>query len=315
MAKPYMCGDEIAVHVPDGGCDCNYTIQLVESEDYAFAYNLLLDGEQVGDTITIPFDKVVIEGEIVVEGDNVFLDLTIDNQQEHVFVPFDYFSATYYNKEEVDDLIQAVSEDGYIVVSSLPAEGDMRYIYLLDNGDNTYTQYVWDVASSDWIDLGNTGIDLDNYYTKAQIDNLFNAKMLEIYPVGAIYMSASSTNPSNLFGGTWVQIKDTFLLAAGDTYTADDGTHTTATGGEATHKLTVSEMPSHTHTQNPHRHGLAHKMSSGTGSQYAYTQTANRTQFDPVTDYTTAVNQNTGGNGAHNNMPPYLPIYVWKRTV
>ena len=39
-----------------------------------------------------------------------------------------------------------------------------------------------------------------------------------VYPVGAIYMSVNNTNPGNLFGGTWEQIKDRFLLSAGDTY-------------------------------------------------------------------------------------------------
>ena len=63
----------------------------------------------------------------------------------------------------------------------------------------------------------------------------------KVYPVGAIYMSVNSTNPKALFGGTWVQIKDRFLLAAGTIYKAG------ATGGEATHTLTESEMPSHKH--------------------------------------------------------------------
>lgn len=73
-----------------------------------------------------------------------------------------------------------------------------------------------------------------------------------IYPVGSIYMSVNSTSPATLFGGTWTQIKDTFLLSAGDTYTAGD------TGGEATHTLTSGEMPIHNHTftGEAHSHGL-----------------------------------------------------------
>ena len=59
-----------------------------------------------------------------------------------------------------------------------------------------------------------------------------------VYPVGSIYMSVNSTSPATLFGGTWTQIQDTFLLAAGSTYAAG------ATGGEATHTLTENEMPS-----------------------------------------------------------------------
>ena len=65
----------------------------------------------------------------------------------------------------------------------------------------------------------------------------------QMYPVGSIYMSVNDTNPHDLFGGTWEQIKDRFLLAAGDTYAAG------RTGGEAQHKLTVDEMPSHNHVE------------------------------------------------------------------
>ena len=58
-----------------------------------------------------------------------------------------------------------------------------------------------------------------------------------VYPVGSIYMSVNDTDPSLLFPGTWERIKDRFLLASGDTYSAG------STGGEATHVLTVSELP------------------------------------------------------------------------
>ncbi|MGB9979361.1 phage baseplate protein [Methanobacterium sp.] len=62
-----------------------------------------------------------------------------------------------------------------------------------------------------------------------------------IYPVGAVYISAVNTNPATLFGGTWVQIKDKFLLSAGDTHSAG------STGGEETHILSTAEMPVHKH--------------------------------------------------------------------
>ena len=133
---------------------------------------------------------------------------------------------------------------------------------------------------------------------------------LDIYPVGSIYMSINSTDPSTLFGGTWEQIKDTFLLSCGDTYEVG------ATGGEATHTLTIAEMPSHTHTQNQHRHQVYELGNYGsTGVNRIHSGIVGMSQC-PVqySAYTTATNQNTGGNGAHNNMPPYLAVYMWKRT-
>lgn len=126
-----------------------------------------------------------------------------------------------------------------------------------------------------------------------------------IYPVGSIYMSVNSTNPATLFGfGTWAQIKDTFLLAAGDAYSGG------STGGEATHKLTVNELPSHRHGIQRARWYNADSdvVSSNTGSIYG---TDGSTTAKYRSDYDI---ETTGSDAAHNNMPPYLAVYIWKRT-
>ena len=124
----------------------------------------------------------------------------------------------------------------------------------------------------------------------------------DVYPVGAIYMSVNSTSPETLFGGTWEQIKDVFLLGAGDTYS--NGT----TGGEATHILSVNEMPSHNHIP------LYAKRDNGTEQKWSVTpefiNTANGSQVE-VDNISSSDN---GGGQAHNNMPPYLAVYIWKRT-
>ena len=82
------------------------------------------------------------------------------------------------------------------------------------------------------------------YLSKTDAANTYmlqTALLNKIYPIGAIYMSVDSTDPGTFIGGTWEQIEDTFLLSAGTTYTAGD------TGGEATHTMTVDEMPAHRH--------------------------------------------------------------------
>lgn len=130
-----------------------------------------------------------------------------------------------------------------------------------------------------------------------------SAMLDKAYPVGSIYISVNSTNPKTLFGGTWVQIKDSFLLAAGTTYKAG------ATGGEATHKLTNAEMPAH-----------AHYMASGNaGAPETWTPNAGSFLVDSITDdkhtWWAQIGMNeAGGSEAHNNMPPYLAVYVWERT-
>ena len=140
----------------------------------------------------------------------------------------------------------------------------------------------------------------------------FSGKTLfdTVYPVGAIYMSASSTSPASLFGGTWEQIQDRFLLAAGSSYTAGN------TGGEATHTLTENEMPSHTHALRANT-SWGNSETLGAWQQYVNSGTLSDVGSSGgtiTTSYYYDVAGRTGGGAAHNNMPPYLVVYVWKRT-
>ena len=157
-----------------------------------------------------------------------------------------------------------------------------------------------------------------------------------IYPVGSIYMSVNNADPSLLFGGTWQQIEDTFLLASGSTYAAGD------TGGSAD-----AVVVKHNHTQNPHNHtqnGHSHTPASGrsfmtaptgsgwneiagsniSGSGYHYVATQDKSNYNVWVAQTanktatnqaqTATNQESGVDGTGKNLPPYLAVNVWKRT-
>ena len=148
-----------------------------------------------------------------------------------------------------------------------------------------------------------------------------------VYPVGAIYMSVSSTSPAILFGGTWEQIENRFLLAAGSSYTAGN------TGGAKTVTLTESQIPSHTHSVNlntgnggVHTH-VVWRYASGSGSWGANPSGRNCATTldsgmvmgiaDSAGEHNHAISGNTGSTGggkSHNNMPPYLVVYMWKRT-
>ena len=125
---------------------------------------------------------------------------------------------------------------------------------------------------------------------------------LNAYPVGSIYLSVKSDSPASLFGGTWERLKDRFLLGAGDSYNAG------STGGEATHKLTVSEIPSHNHVEMYGDRPWGDEFASGSSASTNVTKwSANETKKTNMTG-------STGGGDAHNNMPPYLVVYMWKRT-
>lgn len=120
-----------------------------------------------------------------------------------------------------------------------------------------------------------------------------------VYPIGSIYISVNSTSPATLFGGTWEAIQGKFLLGANSsTYKAG------STGGEAAHTLTESEIPSHKHSIWFPNDGGEQSAEIGypdAGSKNTYYAEASKTS-------------GTGGGAAHNNMPPYLAVYIWKRT-
>lgn len=155
----------------------------------------------------------------------------------------------------------------------------------------------------------------------------------DVYPVGSIYMSVNLVDPAALFGGTWERIQDKFLLSAGSTYQAgatggQESVSYTPAGSATSHTLTIDEMPSHTHIQNAHHHATnghvnyntGYTADSAKGSGYRWgTSKVSSTQNE------TATNKNTGGGQGHTHgfagtqatittMPPYLAVYVWKRT-
>lgn len=118
-----------------------------------------------------------------------------------------------------------------------------------------------------------------------------------LHPVGSIYQSTAPASPADLFGGIWEQIKDVFLLAASDSHAAG------STGGEEEHILTAAEMANHTHGYD--YTGQSDAIGTGAIKIVSPGGTANA--------YTGKATSNCGGQ-SHNNMPPYLAVYTWRRT-
>lgn len=148
------------------------------------------------------------------------------------------------------------------------------------------------------------------YLDETGLKEVWSKMKDKMYPVGSIYMSVNSTNPSTIYGGTWEQIKDTFLLACGDTYTAG------STGGEATHTLTENEIPVHHHYTTSYQNGYPASVTDA--DKFITLVNVKQTKPGQIIDNSQgAAGTSTtdyGGGVAHNNMPPYLAVYVWKRT-
>lgn len=125
------------------------------------------------------------------------------------------------------------------------------------------------------------------------------------YPVGSIYMNATNAaNPSTLLGfGTWVEFSAGRVPVGIDSGDTDFDT-AEATGGAKTHTLTESEMPAHTHGDAM----LSINSNSGrtTFTNRYLENSAERGTFEGNTDA-------TGGDEAHNNLQPYIVVYMWKR--
>lgn len=161
---------------------------------------------------------------------------------------------------------------------------------------------------------------------------------LDAYPIGAYYISNSPTSPATLFGGTWVQVKDRMILAVGDTYNSAG-----LTGGSATTKLVVNNIPSHNHTcsttgshshsastgsAGTHTHKYITRSGSGASGNVAEMQTSGGGYNGSMSSdgaHTHSVTINANGNHAHSigytgsgtaftTISPYITAYVWRRT-
>jgi microcystin-dependent protein len=169
------------------------------------------------------------------------------------------------------------------------------------------------------------------------------ANPLAAYPVGSYYMSSNSTSPATLFGGTWTQITNRFIFAAGSGYSVN------STGGSVNKTLSTDNIPSHSHScgsagSHTHTRGSmnitgwfdgedAEYVSGGAFYMSTRPSTHNlkdsggesntQVNFDASRSWTGATSSNgshshtigsTGKGTAFNVMPPYIVAYVWRRT-
>lgn len=209
--------------------------------------------------------------------------------------------------------------------------GNIKYLILgmlisgIMFGTGAYAVIVISANNISYVDNANLGADnvqaaIDGTCIKFsnQLTNLKNEvkeeTLNEMYPVGSIYISTSISTSSALAKtlgiGTWESYASGRTLVGVGTGIDKENTSQTfknnETGGEYKHKLTITEMPSHNHKPQLDGVGFATYGSNGGNSNWEYD--GNNMLFGG-----TNVTGNTGGDGAHNNIQPYIAVYMYKR--
>ena len=138
------------------------------------------------------------------------------------------------------------------------------------------------------------------------IDESITEAKLSIYPVGSIYITTNEQNPGAYIGGTWERYGQGRTLVGAGTGTDSNNVQRVftinSTGGEYQHKLTTSEMPSHTHGIN----SAGQAGSTAWGYAIAWDGKA-------TIETSSSRISNTGGGQYHNNIQPYIVTYMWRR--
>ena len=245
----------------------------------------------------------------------IFILLKVNNEYKNI--PEVKLKETEVIENKNNSLAMMVeNENGYEEYTSNIWPNSDEYTYkgatCLDNKGNLISDIITFNPENNTIELNTSQtVRCTLFFDKRS--NTLNYDL--IYPVGSIYISTTETNPATIFGGSWSKIEGQFLLGSSSAY--DLG----STGGEASHVLSVDEMPAHTHFSTnystnfnqgvtiPPSRSYAKSYSTGAGL-WAYSGAsipgAEISYGSPTSS--------TGDTQAHNNMPPYLAVNIWKRT-
>tara|TARA_R110000824_G_scaffold214972_2_gene401237 strand:+ start:290 stop:1291 length:1002 start_codon:yes stop_codon:yes gene_type:complete len=193
-----------------------------------------------------------------------------------------------------------------IEVDGVSADVEHRMVFGEDNDGINAPEYLYkDSAANFTYNPSTNALTAGSFVGAVALSNVtglqsaLDAKttLLAVWPIGSIYTSVTSANPSTLFGGNWEAFGAGRVLIGLDSADTDfDAAE--ETGGAKTHTLTTAEMPSHTHTF------TAFQTISGSN---------NRTGGGALSASASSTTASTGGGGAHNNVQPYIVVYMFKR--
>ena len=203
-------------------------------------------------------------------------------------------------------------------------------------------------AICDTVDANTTDIrDIETRVDTLEAKTAVKVIIDVVYPVGSIYITKDSTNPGTTWPGTtWTrEAQGRCIIGIGTGYTTVG-----ATGGSSTVTLDATQIPSHTHTIPNHTHTFSGTTRDSGWHSHSisanYTSNVNHAHYGHDSVCATGINENnnagnpiisgagthshsysgttssnnggntgsTGRGGSHNNMQPYIVMYIWRRT-
>lgn len=290
----FVINDDKSIYVTRG--DILFFSVTAKDNDVTYTFRagdlvrIKVYGKKDAENVVLQKDFPVTE-----ETEEVAISLTEEDTKfgEVISKPVDYWYEVELNPLSDPQTIIGYDEDGAKIFRLFPEGADIDP-YEPDPADIPVVDEELDLTSERPV---------RNYaITKAILEVKEGIRKLhdKIYPVGAIYLSVTEVDPAALFGGTWERLKDRFLLGAGDQFAAGEE------DGESSVILGADQIPYHSHEVSYMIEG------EGTTRPEGHTLLAG--------SYETAVGQMntmyiTGGgeDRSHNNMPPYLAVYMWKR--
>lgn len=290
----FVLNDDLSIYVTRG----DIVFFDVGAEDAGQAYTfkagdvvrLKVYGKKAAENVVLQKDFPVTSARQTV---SIFLGEEDTKIGDIISKPVDYWYEVVLNDDTEPQTIIGYDDDGAKVFKLFPEGGD-------------FEDYGLAVASLDDFPVVDEELDMlsPRPVQNQAIAREFARLLSMIHPVGSVYISTNSTEPSLLFGGQWERLQDRFLLAASNTYAAG------SVGGEANHTLREWEMPAHTH--NITDTSLSNGVNLGVAwGQYILESSSERSYGININGTLKATE--SGSGEPHNNMPPYLAVYMWKR--
>lgn len=249
--------------------------------------------------VRIKSGEILMQGRHIRQTPGTYTDLTIDNgtqgQKRNDIIVLRYTKESGTDIEDAELAVRKGTSDNTAVDPDITT-GDI-YTGCLIHEMPLYR------VSLDGLNIASV---TQMFKTQSPIDNIADL----VYPVGSIYMSVNSTNPSTLFGGTWESWGAGRVPVGVNTSDSNFST-VEKIGGEKSHTLTTSEMPSHNHTRGGSDAGW------GAGNYGSITDvlvSLGTTSANQLYFHSAGATNSTGGGSAHNNLQPYITCYMWKRT-